>query len=105
MYKRINGEYDEEFHSIFGGSSEHYKFQIDKINPGFYLAINPGLKIFLHSKYFLDISMGWDMCFNKLTGTLTSGNLNLEPPEPIKTEPFSKTKTLSCFHMNVGFGF
>jgi len=100
--KNINGSYTKEINFLGYVESYQHLFHIDKINPGFYLAINPGLKIFLYSKYYLDISMGLDMCINKFKGTdevLPTGS------EPGSVESINKTKILSCFHMNVGFGF
>ena len=98
----IDGEYDESWNSIFGDSDEHYHFHISKINPGFYLAVNPGLKVFVQGKYYIDLSMGVDLSFNKITGTK-----ELLPTSSSSgtSGTISTVKTLSCFHMNVGFGF
>jgi hypothetical protein len=98
--KEIDGEYTEVDNLLGYETTDHYRFHIDKINPGFYLAINPGLKIFVYDKYFLDLSLGWDICFNKFTGNRS--NLSY-PSNPF--ESINEVRSLSCFHMNVGFGF
>jgi hypothetical protein len=67
--KNIDGSYIETDNLLGYETSYTRYFHIDKLNTVFYLAINPGLKIFLYSKYYLDITMGLDLCFNKLAGT------------------------------------
>jgi hypothetical protein len=77
----------------WGGSGNNYDiFHIRKVNPGFYLGLNPGVKCYLYSKYYLDLSMGVDLCVNSFGGDLPFGHTN-------------KTKSTSNFHMTVGFGF
>jgi hypothetical protein len=67
-------------------------FHVSSISPGWYFAVNPGLKSFIFGKYYLDFFFGWDICVNKLHGTLPDGNS-------------SWTKGTSSFHLDFGFGF
>jgi hypothetical protein len=102
MPVKVDGTYSEETMFLGFTSSTMYKFHIDNLNPGFFLAINPGLKIFLFRHYYLDLSLGVDMSFNKINGTY---QVALPAGIDHVVNPINMTKTFSCFHMNVGFGF
>jgi hypothetical protein len=56
------------------------------------LELTPGLKCYLYSKYYLDLSMGGDICVNKFKGNIPDGKS-------------SAVKSTSNFHMTIGFGF
>ena len=46
--------------------------------------------------------MGVDLCFNKFVGTQMYYS---ESYDDVRIESFNDSKTVACFHMNVGFGF
>lgn len=75
-----------------GSGSWNSEFHIRSIKPGFYFAINPGVKAFIYGKYYIDFLFGWDICVNKVYGELPDDN-------------GSWTKGTSSFHINIGFGF
>ena len=95
---KFDGQYNEKYSSDDG--TQQYAYHVTDINPGFYLAVNPGMKYFVFEKYYLDFSLGWDISFNNFEGMIPTAEIGAK-----HSEPMSAVKTTSSFFIHMGFGF
>ena len=89
LVQTINGTWYKQYNNSY---PYPWPFHVSSIKPGLYVGLNPGLKCFLYSKYYLDILFGWDISANKFYGDLPD-------------EKSSWFKGTTGFHLNIGFGF